>query len=55
MNGVLAVSLPAGKQQVELVYRSKAFYDGLAITSATLVASMLLWVYAKKRSKARRH
>ena len=40
---LLAVSLPAGRQHLELAYRSGAFVAGLAITMLTFMAMFVIW------------
>jgi hypothetical protein len=47
-DGLLAVDLPAGENDVRLRFRSRAALGGLAVTVAALVAAALLW----RRSKA---
>jgi len=49
-NGLIAVQLPAGKQRLELVYRSQHFLIGLSITLVTFMAMLLLWGYERWRA-----
>lgn len=50
-NGVLGVSVPAGKQRVILVYRDKSFYYGLGISTLTFLAIALLWFFENGRTE----
>ena len=51
-NGVLGVSVPAGKQRIKLVYRSKAFRHGLGVGALTLLAMGLLWFFENRWNNA---
>ncbi len=46
-NGLIGVRLLAGKQHLELVYRSKAVEEGLAISLLTLAATLFVWCYER--------
>ncbi len=50
-NGLIAVRLPAGRQHLKLVYRSKSFDYGLGIFVLTLAAMLLLWRFECWRHK----
>jgi len=49
-NGVLGVSIPAGKQRIKLVYRSKSFRYGIAVGTLTLLVMGLLWFSESRRT-----
>jgi len=51
-DGLIAVRVPAGRQHIELGYRSRAFAIGLAITIVTTLAMLLLWRYECLRGDA---
>jgi uncharacterized membrane protein YfhO len=50
-DGLIAVRVPAGRQHIELAYRSRPFAVGLAITIVTTLAMLLLWRYECLRGK----
>ena len=41
--GLIGVVLPAGRQHLELAYRSGAFVAGLAITMLAFIAMFVIW------------
>jgi hypothetical protein len=49
--GLIAVHIPAGHQQLELAFRSRAFWIGLALTLTTLLALLVL-CFTERRSIA---
>ena len=51
-NGVLGVAVPAGRQQIKLVYHSKSFDYGLGIGVLTLLAMGLAWLFDNRRSES---
>jgi len=53
-NGVLGVSVPAGRQRIKLVYRSKSFCYGLGLGALTLIAMALLWFSENRGMKTAR-
>ncbi|MGH7814712.1 MAG: hypothetical protein ACREQI_12010 [Candidatus Binataceae bacterium] len=54
-DGLLAVRIPAGKQRLELEYRSRPFLHGLTISLATLAVMLALWYYEDRRKSAPPH
>jgi uncharacterized membrane protein YfhO len=50
--GLIGVRLPAGRQHLELAYRSGAFVVGLAITILTFAAMFVVWRYERCQVKA---
>jgi len=49
--GLIAVMMPAGRQHIELAYRSRPFMIGLWISLLTVAAIPLLWRYEHRCGK----
>jgi uncharacterized membrane protein YfhO len=45
-----ALQVPAGRQQVTLVYEDRAFYCGAVISLVSAVACVVIWLRGRKRS-----
>ena len=44
-----ALQIPAGRQQITLLYEDRPFYCGMAISLATAAAGVVLWVRGRNR------
>jgi hypothetical protein len=49
-DGLLAIAVPAGGQQVKLIYRGRSFRDGLTITFLTLGLTLILLLRERRRA-----
>ena len=51
-DGLIAVRVPAGRQHIELAYRSYLFVIGLVVTLVTSLAALLLWRYEPRSDRS---